>query len=86
MPLALSNSVKELLVIFFIVLIPTLPVTFFGWTLLSRRRRGRSEEIEIETGRSPATPFAVISVVGSVIAVAAFFALLLAVLARAIAA
>jgi hypothetical protein len=86
MSLALSNSVKELLVIFFIVLIPTVPVTFFGWRLLSRRRRGRSEEIEIETGRSPATPFAVISVVGSVIAVAAFFALLLAVLARAIAA
>ena len=69
--LAVGDSFKELLAILFIVLIPTVPLTFLGWTLLARRRSGRSEQQEVESGRSPATPFAAISVVGSVIAVAA---------------
>jgi hypothetical protein len=85
---ALSNSVKELLLVVFIVLVPTVPLTFLAWSLLSRRRsrRGVSVEHELEAGRSPATPFAMISVVGSVIAVAAIFVLLLVVAVRAVAA
>jgi hypothetical protein len=85
---ALSNSVKELLLVGFIVLIPTVPVTFFAWNFLPkhRNRPGVSEEHEIEAGRSPATPFAVISVVGTVIAVAAVTVLLLVVAIRAVAA
>jgi hypothetical protein len=84
--LAVSNSVKELLVILVIVLIPTVPVTILGWSLLSRRRSVRGEERELESGRSPATPFAAISVVGSVIAVSALLVLLLVVAVRAVAA
>lgn len=84
--LAVGDSFRELLAIFFIVLIPTVPLTFLGWTLLSRRRSARSEEQEIESGRSAATPFAAISVVGSVIAVAAAVALLLVIAVRAVAA
>jgi hypothetical protein len=85
---ALSNSVKEILLIGFIVLIPTVPVTFFAWNFLTkhRNRPGVSEEREIEAGRSPATPFALISVVGTVIAVAAVTVLLLVVAIRAVAA
>jgi hypothetical protein len=86
--LALSNSVKELLLIGFIVLVPTVPVTFFAWNFLTkhRNRPGVSEEHEIEAGRSAATPFAVISVVGTVIAVAAVTVLLLVIAIRAVAA
>ena len=85
---ALSNSVKEILLVAFIVLVPTVPVTFFAWNFLSRYRNrpGVSAEHEIEAGRSPATPFAVISVVGSVIAVAAMTVLLLVIAIRAVAA
>ena len=85
-PLAVGDSFRELLAIFFIVLIPTVPITFLAWTMLGRRRSGRSGEQEIESGRSPATPFAAISVVGTVIAVAAAFALLLVIAVRAVAA
>jgi hypothetical protein len=86
--LALSNSVKEFLLVGFIVLVPTVPVTFFAWNFLTkhRNRPGVSEEREIEAGRSPATPFAMISVVGTVIAVAAMTVLLLVIVVRAIAA
>lgn len=87
-PIALSNSLKELLLVAFIVLVPTVPVTIFAWSFLSRHRnrRGVSEEHELEAGRSPATPFAMISIVGSVIAVAALSVLLLVVAVRAVAA
>jgi hypothetical protein len=86
--LAVSNSLKELLLIVFIVLVPTVPVTLFAWNFLSRNRnrRGVSEEREIEAGRSAATPFAMISVVGGVIAVSAITVLLLIVAIRAVAA
>lgn len=80
LPLALSGSVKEILVIAFIVLVPTVPATIYAWTLLGRRsRRGQ----EIESGRSSATPFAVISYVGTAIAVVAVLTLLLVVAVRA---
>jgi hypothetical protein len=82
-PIGMSGSLKELLMIVFIVLVPTVPLTFAAWTLLGRRRSGRAPAQEIESGRSPATPFAVISVVGSVIAVSAMLVLLLVVAVRA---
>jgi hypothetical protein len=80
--------VKEILLVGLIVLIPTVPVTFFAWNFLGRyrNRRGVSEEREIEAGRSPATPFAMISIVGTVIAVAAMTVILLVVAIRAVAA
>jgi hypothetical protein len=86
-PLAVSNSVKEALLVAFIVLVPTVPVTIFLWSYLGRRRSrpGVSEEREIEAGRSPATPFAMISIVGTVIAVAAVAILLLVIAVRAVA-
>jgi hypothetical protein len=85
---ALSNSVKELLLVGFIVLVPVVPVTFFAWSFLTkyRSRPGVDEEREIEAGRSPATPFAAISVVGTVIAIAAMTVLLLVIAIRAVAA
>jgi hypothetical protein len=84
--LALSDSLKELLAIVFIVLIPTVPVTIFAWGFFRKRRAARGEAQEIESGRSPATPFAAISVVGGVIAVAAALTLLIVVAVRAVAA
>jgi hypothetical protein len=84
--LALSNSMKELLLVALIVLIPTVPVTIFLWSYLDRRRRGVSAEHELEAGRSPATPFAAISIVGTVIAVAAVAVLLLVIAVRSVAA
>jgi hypothetical protein len=88
MSVAISNSLKEILLVGFIVLIPTVPVTLFAWNFLGRHRnrRGVSEGREIEAGRSPATPFAMISVVGTVIAIAAMTILLLVVAIRAVAA
>ena len=84
--LAISNSAKEFLIILFIVLVPTVPLTIFAWSYLGRqRRRGTSAEREIETGRSPGTPFAAISVVGTAIAVAAAAILLLVIAIRAVA-
>jgi hypothetical protein len=87
-PLALSDSLKELLLVGLIVLVPTVPITIFAWSFLGKQRNrpGVTEEREIEAGRSPATPFAMISIVGSVIAVAAVGVLLLVVAVRAVAA
>lgn len=69
------------------MLVPTVPLTIFGWSYLGRNRRsGTSAEREIETGRSPGTPFAAISVVGTVIAVAALAVLALVIAVRSVAA
>jgi uncharacterized membrane protein len=86
--LALSNSVKEFLLVALIVLVPTVPVAYFAWSFLGRHRDrpGVSAERELEAGRSPATPFALISVVGTVIALAAMTILLLVIAIRAVAA
>ena len=52
--LALSDSAKELLLVGFIVLVPTVPVAFFAWNFIGshRNRRSMGEEREIEAGRS----------------------------------
>ena len=80
LPLALSDSAKELLVIVFIVLVPTVPAAIYAWSVFGRRR-GPSHEIE--SGRSSETPFAVITYVGTVIAGVAVLTLLLVVAVRA---
>jgi hypothetical protein len=82
---AVSGSLKELVGIVLIVLVPLVPVTYLGWQLLASRQRSRSMEHALESGRSPATPFAAISVVGTVIAVAAVLVLVIVVAARAVA-
>lgn len=79
---AVGNSVWELLGIAFIVLVPLVPLTYLAWSFLGGRRRGE----DIESGRSPATPFAMISIVGSAITATAIVMLLLVVAIRAIAA
>jgi hypothetical protein len=79
---SVGNSVWELLGIAFIVLVPTVPATYLAWSFLGGKRRGE----DIESGRSPATPFAVISIVGSVITATAILMLLLVIAVRAIAA
>ena len=79
-PLAVSDSVKELLMIVFIVLVPTVPATIYAWTVLGRRRAAGHD---IESGRSSDTLFAVITYVGTFIAVVAVFVLLLVVAVRA---
>jgi len=66
-----------------IVLVPLAPVTYLAWGFLGGRRSPRGGEIE--SGRSTATPFAVVSVVGTAIAVVAVLVLLLVVAVRAIA-
>jgi hypothetical protein len=81
---AVGDSVWEILAIGAIVLVPLVPVTYFAWGFLGGRRTSRGQEIE--SGRSAATPFAVISVVGTAIAAAAVLTLLLIVAIRAVAA
>jgi hypothetical protein len=81
---AVGDSVWEILAIGAIVFVPLVPVTYFAWGFLGGRRTSRGQEIE--SGRSAATPFAVISVVGTAIAVAALLTLLLVIAVRAIAA
>jgi hypothetical protein len=84
LPLAVGDSVWEVLGIAFIVLVPTVPFTYLAWNFISSRRTSRrDEELEIESGRSPATPFAVISVVGTAIAITAVLTLLFIVAMRA---
>jgi hypothetical protein len=81
---AVGDSVWEVLAIAAIVLVPTVPLTYFAWGFLGGGRASRGQEIE--SGRSAATPFAVISVVGTAIAAAAVLTLLLVIAIRAFAA
>ena len=72
--LAVENSLKEVLFVFFLVLVPTVPVAV-GMVLLlrSRRRRGPAT---LARGRGATTPFRLISIVGSVATLAVLTALL----------
>lgn len=79
--LAAGRSVWELAAIVGIVLVPLVPITYLAWSFLGDRRSRASADLE--SGRSPATPFAAISVVGTMIAVTAFAALLIVVAVRA---
>lgn len=71
--LALENSLKELLFVFFLVLVPTVPIAL-GLVALLRRRRGRAS---LSGGRADTTPFRLITIVGSVATLAVLGALLI---------
>src|SRR5687767_9524062 len=63
MVVALTNSMKALLFVFFLVLVPTVPVTVF-LTRAMRRSRSAPSERDVTTGRAASTPFRMISLVG----------------------
>ena len=69
---AVSGAGKTLLFVFFLVLVPLVPITF----LLARRLSNRRVH-PMATGRDMATPFRVITWVGGTITVAVFTVLLI---------
>ena len=74
--LGVENSLKELGFVFFLVLVPTVPVAV-GLVFLLRRRNQRPEALG--RGRGAATPFRLISIVGSAATLAVLTALLIVV-------
>jgi mono/diheme cytochrome c family protein len=81
--LGAANSLKEVLYVFFLVLLPTVPITL-GLAFFLRRSR-RTRHAEIAQGQSGATPFRLISIVGAVATVAVLLVVLLVVGVRALA-
>ena len=81
---ALTNSVKALLFVLFLVLVPTVPVTIAMTRAMRRSRRGVSER-DVVSGRAASTPFRLISVVGIAITVAVLLGVGLAVGAQSLA-
>ena len=73
--LGVENSLKELLFVFFLVLVPTVPVAI-GLVFLLRSRR-RQDPASLARGRAATTPFRLISIVGFVATLAVLTALLL---------
>jgi mono/diheme cytochrome c family protein len=84
MLVALTSSGKALIFVLFLVLLPTVPVTI-ALTRAMRRRKQGSVPGELTRGRTASTPFRVISIVGSAIAVVAVAAVGVAVIAQSIA-
>jgi hypothetical protein len=80
LPLA-ANSFWELLAIVFIVAVPTVPVTYLLWTTIVSGRDARSREVT--SGTSSATPFALLSIVGTVVLVVAALTMLVVIVLRA---
>jgi hypothetical protein len=76
-----ANSFWELLAIVFIVAVPTVPVTYFLWTAIVSGRAARSREVT--SGASSATPFALLSIVGTVVLVVAALAMVVVIVLRA---
>jgi hypothetical protein len=78
---AAGRSFWELLGVMVIVLVPTVPVTYFLWTAIAG---GRGEEAkEVTSGRSSATPFALLSIVGTIVLVSAVLVTLPVIAVRA---
>jgi hypothetical protein len=75
-----QGSFWELLGIILIVAIPTIPITYFLWTTL---RSGQRESREVASGRASATPFALLSIVGTVVLIVAVLVVLLTIAVRA---
>jgi mono/diheme cytochrome c family protein len=84
MLVALTSSEKALLFVLFLVLLPTVPVTIV-LTRAMRRRKPEAASGELTRGRAASTPFRVISIVGSAIAVVAVAAVGVALIAQSIA-
>jgi len=74
MIIAVAAGLKAALAVVLIVLIPTVPFTWMVTRSMRRRASG-----DVASGRSDATPFVLISVIGTGIAVVVFVALLIAV-------
>jgi hypothetical protein len=77
-----GNPWWELLAIVFIVAIPTVPVTYLVWTTLAHGRGKRAREVT--SGASSATPFALLSIVGTVVLLAAVAVTVLVIGSRAL--
>jgi cytochrome c6 len=81
--LGLANSFKEILFVFFLVLVPTVPVVVGLAAVLRTRERRR--DAELTRGHSEATPFRLIGIVGVAATLAVLGALFIVIGARAIA-
>ena len=75
-----QGSFWELLGIVLIVAFPTIPITYLLWTTL---KSGRRKSGEVTTGRSSATPFALLSIVGTVVLLVALSVVGLTIAVRA---
>ena len=84
MLVALTSSQKALIFALFLVLLPTVPLTI-AFTRALRRRRLEPAPGELTRGRAASTPFRVITIVGSAIAVVVVAAVGVAVVAQSIA-
>jgi len=82
--LAVTNGLKAFLFVFFLVLVPTVPVTIFVTRAMRRSRRGPSER-DLVSGRAASTPFRLISLVGIAATVAVLLGVGIAVGAQALA-
>ncbi len=80
---ALTSSVKALIFVLFLVLIPTVPVTIALTRAMRRSSKGPTPR-DVTTGRAASTPFRLISIVGSAIAVCVFAALVIVLIAQSI--
>jgi len=77
-----TQSIWELLGVIFIITLPTVPVVYFMWGAIVSGRSDRAREVT--SGRSSATPFGLLSIVSTVILVAAVLVTLLVIGARAL--
>lgn len=75
---------RELLVVLFIVAVPTVPVCLYVLAVLGRRRQ-RGLEPEVASGRPAETPFVLLTWVGTAIALTAVVAVAVTLLARTLA-
>ena len=76
------QSIWELLGVIFIITLPTVPVVYFMWGAIVSGRGDRAREVT--SGRSSATPFGLLSIVSTVILVAAVLVTLLVIGVRAL--
>jgi mono/diheme cytochrome c family protein len=81
---AVSSAMKSFLFVFFLVLVPTVPVTI-ALTRAMRRSRRPPTERDVVSGRAASTPFRLISVVGIGATVAVMLGVGIAVGAQALA-
>ena len=79
--LAAGKSFWELFGVMFIIVLPTVPVTYFLWKAMEGGRGGQAKEVK--SGRSSATPFALLSIVGTTVLVGALLVTALVVAVRA---
>ena len=81
--LVAAQSIWELLGVIFIITLPTVPIVYFMWGAIVSGRGDQAREVT--SGRSSATPFGLLSIVSTVILVAAVLVTLLVIGVRALA-